>query len=138
MGGGTERLFTVTELARLLDITARTIRFYEQKGLISPRRAGKTRVYTHRDKARLQLILRGKRLGFSLAEIREYLDLYEVDRTQTSQLKLLQEKVGARIDLLEAQQRDLRQTLAELYDVRDQVDTALAQRTRGARESDAA
>jgi len=138
MGGSTERLFTVTELARLLDITARTIRFYEQKGLISPRRAGKTRVYTHRDKARLQLILRGKRLGFSLAEIREYLDLYEVDRSQTSQLKLLQEKVGERIDLLEAQQRDLRQTLAELYDVRDQVDTALAQRTRGARKSDAA
>ncbi len=138
MGGSTERLFTVTELARLLDITARTIRFYEQKGLISPRRAGKTRVYTQRDKARLQLILRGKRLGFSLAEIREYLDLYEVDRTQTSQLKLLQEKVGERIASLEAQQRDLRQTLAELYDVRDQVDSALAQRTRGARESDAA
>jgi DNA-binding transcriptional MerR regulator len=122
------QLFTVSELAALLDITPRAIRFYEQKGLIAPQRAGKTRVYTHRDKARLQLVLRGKRLGFSLSEIREYLDLYEVDRTQTSQLQLLQDKVSERIALLEAQQEDLRQTLRELYDVREQVDRAMAER----------
>jgi DNA-binding transcriptional MerR regulator len=129
MDGSMTQLFTVTELAGVLDITPRAIRFYEQKGLINPRRAGKTRVYTHRDKARLQLILRGKRLGFSLAEIGEYLDLYEVDRTQTSQLQLLQEKVTERIELLEAQQRDLQQTLTELYDVRGQVNRAMAERT---------
>lgn len=138
------KLYTVTELAELLDITPRAIRFYEQKGLIVPQRAGKTRVYTHRDKARLQLILRGKRLGFSLAEIREYLDLYEVDRTQASQLRLLQEKVGERIASLEAQQRDLQQTLSELYDVRAQVDQAMidrvpaARRRAGKQDSDAA
>lgn len=138
MDGSMDQLFTVTELAKLLDITPRTIRFYEQKGLVSPQRAGKTRVYTHRDKARLQLILRGKRLGFSLAEIGEYLNLYEVDRTQTSQLQLLKQKVGERIDLLEAQQRDLRQTLDELYDVRKQVERALTQRAPGKPNSNAA
>lgn len=134
-----EQLFTISELAKLLEITARTIRFYEQKGLISPQRAGNTRVYTRRDKARLQLILRGKRLGFSLAEIRDYLDLYEVDRTQTSQLQFLHDKVSERIGDLEAQQRDLQLTLAELYEVRQRVDQAMAERTgRQAPDSDAA
>ncbi|MGB0957676.1 MAG: MerR family transcriptional regulator, partial [Litorivicinus sp.] len=70
-----DRLFSINELAEQFDITARAIRFYEDKGLISPDRAGSRRVYTRRDRGRLQLILRGKRLGFSLEEIREYLDL---------------------------------------------------------------
>jgi len=131
-----ETLYSVTELADLLEVTPRTIRFYEQKGLIRPQRAGKTRVYTHRDKARLQLILRGKRLGFSLAEIKEYLDLYEIDRTQQSQLHLLLTKVNKRIDSLEAQQRDLQQTLAELYQVRAEAKEALNARIRT--DSDAA
>ena len=131
-----ETLYTVTELADLLEVTPRTIRFYEQKGLINPQRAGKTRVYTHRDKARLQLILRGKRLGFSLAEIKEYLHLYDIDRTQQSQLHLLLTKVNKRIDSLEAQQRDLQQTLAELYQVRAEAKEALNARIRT--DSDAA
>jgi DNA-binding transcriptional MerR regulator len=128
MGAKMDELFTISELAKLLDITPRTIRFYEQKGLITPQRAGNTRIYTRRDKARLQLILRGKRLGFSLAEIRDYLDLYEIDRTQTSQLQFLHDKVSERIGDLEAQQRDLQQTLAELYDVRRRVAEAMAER----------
>jgi DNA-binding transcriptional MerR regulator len=131
-----ETLYSVTELAELLEVTPRTIRFYEQKDLISPQRAGKTRVYTHRDKARLQLILRGKRLGFSLAEIKEYLDLYEIDRTQQSQLHLLLTKVNKRIASLEAQQRDLQQTLAELYQVQTEAKQALSARMRT--DSDAA
>lgn len=134
-----EHLFTISELAKLLEITPRTIRFYEQKGLISPQRAGNTRIYTRRDKARLQLILRGKRLGFSLAEIRDYLDLYEIDRTQTSQLQFLHDKVSERIGDLESQQRDLQQTLSELYEVRRRVDQAMAERAgRQAPDSDAA
>ena len=67
-------LYTVTELAEQLGTTPRALRFYEDKGLVSPRRAGTTRIYTHRDRGRLALILRGKRLGFTLREIRERLD----------------------------------------------------------------
>jgi DNA-binding transcriptional MerR regulator len=130
------RFYSVTELAQVLDVTPRTIRFYEQKGLLAPQRAGKTRVYTHRDKARLQLILRGKRLGFSLSEIKEYLDLYDTDHGQSSQIRLLLNKVADRIDLLEAQQRDLEQTLKELYQVRAEAESALTERIKT--ESDAA
>lgn len=127
---------SVSELADALDVTTRTIRFYEQKGLLTPQRAGKTRVYTHRDKARLQLILRGKRLGFSLAEIKEYLDLYDADPTQAYQLRLLLGRVDDRIATLEAQQRDLQLTLQELYRVQAEASAALTQRTQT--DSDAA
>ena len=74
-----EPLFTVGELAAELEVTPRALRFYEDRGLIQPRRAGQNRIYTRRDRARLILILRGKRLGFSLAEIKEWLDLYDAD-----------------------------------------------------------
>jgi DNA-binding transcriptional MerR regulator len=84
-----ERLYTVTELAKELGMTPRAVRFYEDKGLIVPRRAGTTRVYSGRDRARMILILRGKRLGFSLSTIKEYLDLYDTDITQHAQLRLL-------------------------------------------------
>ena len=82
-------LFSVSQLARQLGVTTRTIRFYEDKHLISPQRAGTTRVYTHRDRARLMLILRGKRLGFSLREIKEFLDLYDVDPEHHTQVRVL-------------------------------------------------
>jgi DNA-binding transcriptional MerR regulator len=111
-------LYSVTELAQELGITPRAIRFYETKGLIKPRRAGTTRVYTHRDRARMQLILRGKRLGFTLADIREYLDMYEVDPTQIKQVKLLLEKIEHRIDEMEQQREDLETTLLELDEMR--------------------
>jgi DNA-binding transcriptional MerR regulator len=120
-----EELYTVTQLAEGLGVTPRAIRFYEAKGLITPRRAGTTRVFDRRDRARLMLVLRGKRLGFSLAEIREFLDLYEVDRTQRSQISLLLGKVRTRIGDLEAQRRDLEQTLAELREVERQAAEAL-------------
>ena len=80
-----EKLYSVTELAKELGVTPRAIRFYEAKGLITPQRAGGTRVYTHRDRGRLILILRGKKLGFSLREIKDYLDLYVVDTTFVEQ-----------------------------------------------------
>ncbi len=122
-----EALLTVNELAEALEVTPRTIRFYEQKGLIQPRRAGTVRVFTRRDRARLLLILRGKRLGFSLRDIREYLDLYDADPMQREQVRLLLGKVRARIAALERQRRDIEQATAELRDIESQAEAALAQ-----------
>ena len=122
-------LFSVNQLAEELCVTPRAIRFYEVKGLIAPRRAGTTRVFDRRDRARLMLVLRGKRLGFSLAEIREFLDLYDTDRTQGSQLSLLLSRTRERVAELEQQQRDLVQTLDELRQVEAEAMAALAGRT---------
>jgi DNA-binding transcriptional MerR regulator len=122
-------LFTVNQLAEELGVTPRAIRFYEAKGLIAPRRAGTTRVFDRRDRARLLLVLRGKRLGFSLAEIREFLDLYDLDRTQHSQMSLLLTRTRQRITELEQQQRDLEQTLGELRAVESEALAALAGRS---------
>ncbi len=122
-------LLSVTELADELGITPRAIRFYETKGLIKPQRAGTTRVYTHRDKARMQLILRGKRLGFTLADIKEYLDIYDIDPSQTQQIKLLLEKVERRIGELEQQREDLETTLVELEEMRQECITNIEARS---------
>lgn len=119
-------LYSVSQLARQLGVTARTIRFYEDKGLIAPSRAGTTRVYTARDRARLMLILRGKRLGFSLREIKEYLDLYDVDPSQFAQVKQLLVAVRKRIARLQEQRAALEQSLAELGDIERQAEAALA------------
>ncbi|HKM62564.1 MAG TPA: MerR family DNA-binding transcriptional regulator [Acidisphaera sp.] len=121
-----ERFYTVTELAHDLGVSARTLRFYEDKGLVAPQRAGSTRVYTHRDRARMIIILRGKRLGFSLREIKNYLDLYDVDVTKTTQLRVLLDGVEARIAGLAEQRTALDQTLAELNDIKAQAEAALA------------
>lgn len=123
-------LYSVNQLAEALGVTPRAIRFYEVKGLIHPRRAGTTRVFDRRDRARLLLVLRGKRLGFSLAEIREFLDLYDTDRTQLSQARMLLGRVRSRIEELEQQKRDLEQTLKELLEVEREAQSAL--RNRGA------
>ena len=112
-----DKIFSVTELARDLGVTPRTIRFYEDQGLISPQRAGNTRVYTHRDRARMILILRGKQLGFSLRDIKEYLDLYVVDTTQSEQLQHLVKKARERIVQLEAQAQAVKTTLQELKEI---------------------
>ena len=116
-GGAAADLFTVNQLAEELGVTARAIRFYEAKGLISPRRAGTTRVFDRRDRARLMLVLRGKRLGFSLASIREFLDLYDADRSQGAQLRLLLDSTRGRIRELERQREDLDRTLRELREI---------------------
>lgn len=126
-----EQFYTVTELADELGTTPRAVRFYETKGLLKPRRAGSTRIYTHKDRARLVLILRGKRLGFSLADIKEYLDLYVVDTTQTEQMTLLRDKVQARLADLRKQQQDLEQTLSELGEISLLVEDALRNKKAG-------
>ena len=118
-------MLTITELAREAGVTARAIRFYESKGLLTPRRAGTTRIYTHRERGRLQLILRGKRLGFSLTDIGEYLYLYDADPTQHDQIVLLLDKVNNRIGELESQKADIDDTLKELSGVRAQALAAM-------------
>ena len=125
MEPSTPDFYTVTELADELGITPRTIRFYETKELIKPRRAGTTRVYTHRERARMLLILRGKRLGFSLADIREYLDLYDADPLQGKQLRLLTQKIDRRISELEQQREDLETALQELQEIRQECLTTI-------------
>lgn len=120
-------LYSVSQLARQLGVTARTIRFYEDKGLVSPSRAGTTRVYTQRDRARLMLILRGKRLGFSLREIKDYLDLYDIDPTQHAQMRQLLSGVRKRVAKLLEQRAALEQSLAELADIERQAESVLLQ-----------
>ncbi len=123
-----DEFYTVPELAKELGITPRAIRFYETKELLSPQRAGTTRVYTRKDRARLILILRGKRLGFSLAEIREFLDLYETDVDHVEQIQMLRKKVRHRIDDLEEQRIELESVLVELKDIESQCDEALQEK----------
>jgi DNA-binding transcriptional MerR regulator len=120
-----ERFLTVTQLGRDLGVTARTIRFYEDKGLISPQRAGTTRVYTARDRARMILVLRGKNLGFSLRQIKEYLDLYDADHTQVEQVRALLAGVHKRLEMLREQRQSLETSIAELEDIQRQAQLAL-------------
>ncbi|WP_300299250.1 MerR family DNA-binding transcriptional regulator [Ferrovibrio sp.] len=114
-----EKTFTITDLAHEFKVTARAIRFYEDKGLLHPSRQGMMRVYTKRDRARLQLILRGKRLGFSLAEIREMIDLYDLGDGQLEQLRLTLKRSRDRLGALEQQRRDIEAAVLELkHDIR--------------------
>ena len=110
-------LYSVTELAEDLGITPRTLRFYEDKKLLNPQRIGNTRVYSHRDRGRMILILRGKRLGFSLSEIREWLDLYDSDPGQKEQMRILAGKAAKRLAALRQQREDIDATITELEDI---------------------
>jgi DNA-binding transcriptional MerR regulator len=120
-------LFAIADLAREFGISTRAIRFYESKGLLNPERVGSTRVFRRRDRARLILILRGKRLGFSLRDISDYLSLYEADRTQQAQVNLLVQMVDERMRQLEQQQSDLETTITELREIRKLAGERLAQ-----------
>ncbi len=110
----TEKTFTITDLAQEFKVTARAIRFYEDKGLLHPSRQGMNRVYTKRDRARLILILRGKRLGFSLAEIREMINLYDLGDGQGEQLRVTLKRSADRLKALEAQRHDVDAAIGEL------------------------
>ena len=122
------RIYSIAELAREFGITARTMRFYEDEGLIKPRRQGLTRLYSMHDRTRLGWILRGKRLGFSLAEIKELLDLYQVDRTGVQQLRELLRRSRLHITDLERKRRDLDAHINEFTEVETQVTAELKQR----------
>ncbi len=109
--------YTITELAREFDITPRAIRFYEDQGLISPKRegaGGRTRVYSARERTRLKLTLRGKRLGLTLSEIKGLVDMYESPTDSTAQLKRFLAVLGQHREMLEQQREDLEVTLAEI------------------------
>ncbi len=120
-------LFAIADLAREFGISTRAIRFYETKGLLTPERVGSTRVFRRRDRARLILILRGKRLGFSLRDISEYLSLYDADRTQRAQVNLLVDMVDQRVQMLEQQLADLQTTIGELREIKKLANERLAQ-----------
>jgi DNA-binding transcriptional MerR regulator len=108
------RLYTITELAQEFDVTPRAIRFYEDMGLISPARSGRNRVYALRDRTRLKLTLRGKRLGLSLQEIKQLVDMYESPSDTAPQLQAFLEVLAAHRRQLELQREDLEITLAEI------------------------
>ena len=120
-------LYSIAELAAEFGISTRAIRFYESKRLISPERVGNVRVFRRRDRARLMLILRGKRLGFSLRDVADYLSLYEADPAHNAQNSLLLDKVTRRLAGLERQLGDLNTTISELKEIRQLAEARLAE-----------
>jgi DNA-binding transcriptional MerR regulator len=116
-------LYAIADLAKEFGISTRAIRFYEAKGLLAPERVGAARIFRRRDRARLILILRGKRLGFSLRDISDYLSLYDANRSQ--QVNLLIDKVDERLASLEGQLLDLQTTISELREIRKLADDRL-------------
>lgn len=123
----TER-YSIRDLSDEFDITPRALRFYEDKGLIAPERKGLQRIYDRRDKARISLILRGKRLGFSLAEIRDWLDLYELQDGQIAQAQMLLNASHERMAALVQQREDIEKTIDELTEQMDFVRGWLSKR----------
>lgn len=112
-----EREHSIGELTRAFGVTARTLRFYEERGLLRPRRAGQQRLYDRGDRTRLKLILRGRRLGFSLHEIEEIVSLYEAPQGEAGQLQRLLDRIAERRAELEEKRRDIAAVLSDLAQV---------------------
>ena len=106
--------FTIGDLAREFGVTLRTLRFYEDRKLLAPRSSAQNRLYSRRDRARLKLVLLGKKVGFSLTEIKDMLDLYELKDGQVTQLKTALAKFGQQIEVLRRQKADIEQAIEEL------------------------
>ncbi|MFN3580320.1 MAG: MerR family transcriptional regulator [Pseudomonas sp.] len=117
--------YSISDLARELDITTRAIRFYEEQGLLSPERRGQERIYSGRDKVTLKLILRGKRIGFSLAECKELISLYDPVGGNQKQLKTMLDKIAERRAQLDQQLLDIQQMQIELDTAEERCHSAL-------------
>lgn len=131
----TEEFTRIGEMARSFDVTLRALRFYEDRGLIQPRREGTARLYSRRDRARLKLILLGRRVGFSLREVKQMIDLYDPTGPNTRQFKLVLEKSQRQLGRLEARRAALDEAIGELKDmmaaVRDQLEAPQPLRRAG-------
>ena len=118
--------YSISDLSKEFDITTRSIRFYEDQGLLSPRRKGQTRIYNQRDRVRLKLILRGKRLGFSLAETGRLFELYDVDKTSATQLNSITDLISEKKADLKQQLDDINAVLIELNDLEENCKKTLS------------
>ena len=127
-GAAGREVFTIRDLTKEFAVSARTLRFYEEKGLLAPRRNGEQRLYGRRDRARLRYVLMGKRVGFSLEEVREMLDLYDLGDGQRTQLQVALAKFQERIVRLERQRADIDRAIAELSRASLAVESMLAVR----------
>ena len=121
------KLYSISDLSKEFDVTTRAIRFYEDAGLLSPLRQGRNRYYAVRDRTRLKLILRGKRLGFSLNEIGEMFRLYDAEPGEVAQLNHILDKINEKMHLLERQLEDIQIVMQELQDFRQQCKLRLEQ-----------
>ena len=130
-----EEFTRIGEMAKSFDVTLRALRFYEDRGLIHPRREGTTRLYSRRDRARLKLILLGRRVGFSLREVKQMMDLYDPKGPNTRQFKLVLERSQRQLGRLEARRAALDEAIRELKDltavVRDRLDSVQPLRRAG-------
>ena len=127
-----DRTYSITELCREYKVTPRALRFYEQKGLLHPARRGWTRLFSYRDRARLQLILRGKKVGFALEEIKEMLDLYNLRDGQLTQLRIASTKMRERLEALRDQRIELEEAIGDLERTVVLVDGMLKEREAAA------
>ena len=125
---GTGDLFGIAELCRDFGVTLRALRFYEGKGLISPRREGATRLYSRRDRARLKLILLGRKVGFSLRDVKQMIDLYDPKGSNARQLKMTLDKSEKQLARLQKQREAIDEAIGDLTDAVAQVRRALAER----------
>ena len=120
--------FTIGDLAREFGITLRTLRFYEDRGLLCPKRHGMSRIYNRRDRARLKLALMGKKVGFSLVEIKEMLDLYDLKDGKATQLRVSLERFESQVGVLKQQKQDIEQAIEELTRTMDTIAGMLKER----------
>nr|WP_210300108.1 MerR family DNA-binding transcriptional regulator [Mycoplana azooxidifex] len=126
-GAGVNKYYTITELTREFGVSTRTLRFYEDEGLIHPERRGRTRLFRPADRHLIKEILRGRRIGFTISEIREIIEVYKDPPGEMGQLQLLMQKVSVKRDDLRQKRRDIDETLAELDNVEEACLTRLAE-----------
>jgi DNA-binding transcriptional MerR regulator len=122
-----DKFYTITELTREFGVSTRTLRFYEDEGLINPERRGRTRLFRPADRRLIQEILRGRRIGFTIAEIREIIKVYKDPPGEVGQLEMLMQKVSEKREDLRQKRRDIEETLAELDNVEEACLTRLAE-----------